>query len=99
MHAKSHLDEETASCSSSGHVVRIDHDYLTSNAAWLGKMRANVRQKLGLPSPPTGETAIGPHWLVTFTVLTHEHQAPTLKHIGFELYDDGTVRPLPAWTS
>jgi hypothetical protein len=96
--AKSHLTEEMKSRSSSGHAVRIDRDYMTSNAEWFRKTRATIEQKLGIPFPPTDETAIVPHWLVMFTVLAHERKVAALKHVGFKIYDDGTVQQLPIWS-
>ena len=90
--AKSHLTEEMKSRSSSGHAERIDRDYVTTNAEWLGKMKAETEQKLGIKFPPIDETAIVPHWFVTFTVLDHERKPVALKPISFKIYDDGTVQ-------
>jgi hypothetical protein len=96
--AKSRLTEEMKSRSSSGHAVRIDRDYVTSNAEWFSKLRATVEQKLGRPFLPTDETAVVPHWLVTFTVLARERNVAALKHVGFEIHDDGTVQQRPIWS-
>ncbi len=96
--AKAHLNEETKFRSSSGHAVRIDRDYMTSNAEWLSEMRAKVEQKLGIPFPPADEAAIVPHWLVTFTFLGRERKSAALKHVGFRIFDDGTVQVPPIWS-
>lgn len=91
--AKSHLTEEMKSRSSSGHAERIDRDYVTTNAEWL-----RAEQKLGMTFPPNYEAAIVPHWFVMFTVLAHERKPIALKHLGFNIYDDGTVQEPPIWS-
>ncbi len=97
--AKAHLNEETKFRSSSGHAVRIDGDYVKSNAEWFGKMRAKIEKTLGTPFPPTDESTLVPHWLVTFTVLARERsKAAALKHVGFKVFDDGTVQQRQIWS-
>ena len=109
--AKSYLTEEMKSRSSSGDAVRIDRDYVATNAEWLGKIRAESSKKLGIPFPPIDEAAIVPHWFVTFTVFAPERKpvegtvqqppiwSPSfLKHLGFNIYDEGTVQQPPIWS-
>ena len=95
--AKSHLTEEMKSRSSSGHAERIDRDYMTSNAEWLRKMKAETEQRLGISFPPIDETAIVPHWFVTFHVFAYERKPVEVKVLGFKIDDDGTVQP-PIWS-
>ncbi len=109
--AKSHLTEEMKSRSSGGNALRIDRDYVTTNAEALGKIKAEAGKKSGMPFPPIDEAAIVPHWFVTFTVFAPERnpvegtvqQPPIwspsfLKLLGFNIYDDGTVQQPPIWS-
>src|ERR1039457_4598797 len=93
--AKSHLTEEMKSRSSSGHAERIDREYMTSNAEWLSKMKAETEQRLGMSFPPIDETAIVPHWFVRFIVFAPERKPVDLKVLGFNIYDDGIVQAPP----
>ena len=93
--ARTHLDEQAKSGASSGHAIRIDQDYFKNNADWLSKTRAKIEAKLGIAFPPIDESAVVPHWFVSFTFVTREAGAATLKHTGMKIYDDGRVERLP----
>ena len=93
--ARTHLRERAISGASSGHAVRIDQDHFKDNGDWLRKMRAQIEPKLGIPFPVIDESAIIPHWVVSFTFATREAGAASLRHASMRIYDDGRVERFP----
>src|SRR5690348_14038457 len=77
--ARSQLDKAAESCASSGDAVRIDQDFFQRNDDLMREVPAELEFLFD-------ESAIAPHWLVSFTFPALEAGAITLKHATMNIY-------------